>query len=431
MTLAGEFPAGLKILIVDDDRTCLLVLERMLRKFSYQVTKCQQAREALALLRQDKNRFDIVLCDLHMPDINGIELLQIIEVEMDLPVVMMSSDDGKGVVMKGIVHGACDYLVKPVRMEAIGLIWQHVVRKKKKRFSGEINRLLPLQRNDNAVPAMDKRSLKYRKRTSEDEDVAEDGESSEGKKPRMVWTQELHDLFVAAVNELGRGSMYSTSIHPLKVFLPKCFVLTNVIADAVPKKILERMQAMNVTFLTRANIASHLQKYRMHLQKEGAVPSSDSRDVNAYIDHRNLQFQPSPTTPYQLPMQNLITERANENVLSIAPSHVDGGSNIFNSNVASDSSCSLPTQVTLYNLYRANLLYQNEFPPTSNGVAISNDNEFPPNDGVANSNDESLYCNIVDGTELSNPFPAVEELVHEPSFLVGQYDQQAFFRGPI
>lgn len=129
---------------------------------------------------------------------------------------VMSSDDGKGVVMKGIVHGACDYLVKPVRMEAIGLIWQHVVRKKKKRFSGGITRSLPLQRADNAVPAMDKRSLKYRKRTSEDEDVAEDGESSEGKKPRMVWTQELHDLFVAAVNELGRGSMYSTSIHPLK-----------------------------------------------------------------------------------------------------------------------------------------------------------------------------------------------------------------------
>ncbi|KAL1142861.1 hypothetical protein V6Z11_A11G123400 [Gossypium hirsutum] len=266
---------------------------------------------------------------------------------------------------------------------------------------------------------MDKRSLKYRKRTGEDEDVAEDGESSEGKKPRMVWTQELHDLFVATVNELGR--------------------------DAVPKKILERMQAMNVTFLTRANIASHLQKYRMHLQKEGPVPSSDSRDVNAYIDHRNLQFQPSPTTPYQLPMQNLITERANENVLSIAPSHVDGGSNIFNSNIASESSCSLPTQVTLYNLYRANLLYQNDFPPTSNGVAISNDNGFPPNDGVANSNDESFYCNVVDGTELSNPFSAVavdgtelsnplsavEELIHEPSFLVGQYDQQAFFRGPI
>ncbi|KAK5783803.1 hypothetical protein PVK06_038318 [Gossypium arboreum] len=420
MTMAGEFPAGLKILIVDDDRTCLLVLERMLRKFSYQVTKCQQAREALALLRQDKNRFDIVLCDLHMPDINGFELLQIIEVEMDLPVVMMSSDDGKGVVMKGIVHGACDYLVKPVRMEAIGLIWQHVVRKKKKRFSGEITRSLPLQPADNAVPPMDKRSLKYRKRTSEDEDVAEDGESSEGKKPRMVWTQELHDLFVAAVNELGRG-------------------------NAVPKKILERMQAMNVTFLTRANIASHLQKYRMHLQKEGPVPSSDSRDVNAYIDHRNLQFQPSPTTPYQLPMQNLITERANGNVLSIAPSHVDGGSNIFNSNIASESSCSLPTQVTLYNLYRANLLYQNDFPPTSNGVAISNDNAFPPNDGVANSNDESFYCNVVDGTELSNPFSAVavdgtelsnplsavEELIHEPSFLVGQYDQQAFFRGPI
>lgn len=168
----------------------------------------------------------------------------------------------------------------------------------------------------------------------------------------------------------------------------------------------------------------------MHLQK-GAVRLSDSRDVNVYIDHRNVQFQPSPTTQFQLPMQNLITERANENVLSLAPSHADGGSNIFNPNIASETSCSLPTQVSLYDLYRANLLYQSDFPPTSNGVAISNDNELPPNDGVASSNDESLYCNVVDETGLLHPFSAVEELIQEPSFLVGQYDQQAFFRGPI
>ena len=44
---------------------------------------------------------------------------------------VMSVDDGKNVVMKGVTHGACDYLIKPVRIEALKNIWQHVVRKKK------------------------------------------------------------------------------------------------------------------------------------------------------------------------------------------------------------------------------------------------------------------------------------------------------------
>ncbi|XVE73378.1 hypothetical protein DITRI_Ditri11bG0113100 [Diplodiscus trichospermus] len=216
-----RFPSGLKILIVDDDRTCLLVLERMLRKLLYQVTKCQLAREALALLREDRNRFDIVICDLHMPVMDGFKFLEIIGLEMDIPVVMMSSDDGKGVVMKGILNGACDYLVKPVRMEAVRLIWQHVVRKEKRILgdfqppTGNINvnddRLLGLeQANDGAadqMPVRDKGSLQSLKRTREDDDGDIDGESSDGmttaKKRRMIWTQELHDMFVAAVNRLG------------------------------------------------------------------------------------------------------------------------------------------------------------------------------------------------------------------------------------
>lgn len=43
----------------------------------------------------------------------------------------MSSDGETSAVMKGITHGACDYLLKPVRLEELRNIWQHVVRKKR------------------------------------------------------------------------------------------------------------------------------------------------------------------------------------------------------------------------------------------------------------------------------------------------------------
>ncbi|XP_022760020.1 two-component response regulator ARR14-like [Durio zibethinus] len=397
--VVGEFPAGLKILIVDDDRTCLLVLERMLRKLLYEVTKCQLARDALALVREDKNRFDIVICDLHMPDMNGFKLLEIIGLETDLPLchTVMSSDDGKGVVMKGIIHGACDYLIKPVRMESIRLIWQHVVRKKKRtlgefRQPGNINvsdRLLLLEQANNAVDQMPVRDLQSLKRTREDED--NDGGSSDevttAKKQRMVWTQELHDMFVAAVNQLGRDK-------------------------AVPKKILERMQAMNVNGLTRANIASHLQKYRMHLQKRGE-PSTNNRDPNSFFEQassfrqHNLQFQPTGTSCL-LPLQNHITPQsssfersANENLISTGPSHDQGG-NVFDSIVSESSRC-LPTEFSLHDLSRANLLYQNDF----------------PGGDVVISNEEYLYRNIGNVNELiSHPLSAVDnQLIYEPSLL--------------
>ncbi|WRX10843.1 SANT/Myb domain - like 10 [Theobroma cacao] len=410
-SIVGEFPAGLKILIVDDSRTCLLVLEIMLRKLLYEVTTCRLAKDALALLREDNERFDIVICDLHMPEMDGLKLLDIIGLEMDLPVVMMSADDKRGVIMKGIIHGACDYLVKPVRLDSIRFIWQHVVRRKR-RSLGEFqqpgnnvnDRLLKLEQAKDAdqMPARDKGSLQSLKRTREDEDEDEDdGEFSDEvtttKKPRMIWTQELHDMFVAAVNQLGRDK-------------------------AVPKKILERMQAMNVTGLTRANIASHLQKYRMHLQKVGE-PSTENRDLNAFfeqassIHQRNLQAQPTVASCHQLPLQNLMApqscrfERANENYSTGPNDHQ--GSNIFDTMVSDSSRC-LPIEFSSHDLSRANLLYHKDF---AGGVAISNEEYFYRNGG-----------NV---TELSNPPPAVDEFIYEPSFLVRQFDQEDIFRGPF
>ncbi|MCI21761.1 two-component response regulator ARR2-like, partial [Trifolium medium] len=64
-----------------------------------------------------------------MPDMDGCKLLEHVGLEMDLPVIMMSVDDRTSTVMKGIRHGACDYFIKPVRLEELRNIWQHVARK--------------------------------------------------------------------------------------------------------------------------------------------------------------------------------------------------------------------------------------------------------------------------------------------------------------
>ncbi|XP_021730283.1 two-component response regulator ARR2-like isoform X3 [Chenopodium quinoa] len=247
---ADQFPVGLRVLVVDDDPTCLTILEKMLRTCRYEVTKANKAEYALNMLRENKNGFDVVISDVHMPDMDGFKLLEQVGLEMDLPVIMMSADDSKQVVMKGVTHGACDYLIKPVRIEALKNIWQHVVRKKKYEYkdveqSGSWDEGDRQLKHDDAVssPANDGSWKNSKRKSGEDDEADDKDDTTTLKKPRVVWSVELHQQFVAAVNQLG-------------------------IDKAVPKKILE---LMNVPGLTRENVASHLQKYRLYLRRLSGV----------------------------------------------------------------------------------------------------------------------------------------------------------------
>ncbi|CAK9183864.1 unnamed protein product [Ilex paraguariensis] len=262
-----QFPVGMRVLAVDDDPTCLMLLETLLRKCQYHVTTTSQAITALKMLRENRNKFDLVISDVHMPDIDGFKLLELVGLEMDLPVIMLSAYGDTKLVMKGISHGACDYLLKPVRIEELKNIWQHVIRRKKfdakdqknsdkAHFeSGEVGEGFP------GTGDSDKSGKLNRKRkdqnVDEDEERDENGQNIEDpstqKKPRVVWSVELHRKFVAAVHQLG-------------------------IDKAVPKRILE---LMNVDKLSRENVASHLQKYRLYLKRISCVASQQASMVAA------------------------------------------------------------------------------------------------------------------------------------------------------
>ncbi|KAJ4968052.1 hypothetical protein NE237_014753 [Protea cynaroides] len=270
--VSDQFPAGLRVLVVDDDPTCLKILEKMLRNCLYEVTTCSQAEVALSMLRESRTGFDIVLSDVHMPDMNGFKLLEQIGLEMDLPVIMMSADDGKDVVMKGVTHGACDYLIKPVRIEAIKNLWQHVVRKRRnelKEFeqSGSVEDGDRLQKASDELDyssSVNEGSWKSSKKRKDDEDEGEERDDTSAlKKPRVVWSVELHQQFVAAVNQLG-------------------------IDKAVPKKILE---LMNVPGLTRENVASHLQKYRLYLRRLSGVSQHQGGVNTPFMSPQEASFR--------------------------------------------------------------------------------------------------------------------------------------------
>lgn len=136
---------------------------------------------------------------------------------------MLSGNGDPKLVMKGITHGACDYLVKPVRIEELSNIWQHVIRKKKFDSKNENNSNIQDKGNQGnggggqpSPDGPDQNRKVNRKRKEEEEEEQEEEEGEENghenedpatqKKPRVVWSIELHRKFVAAVNQLGIDS---------------------------------------------------------------------------------------------------------------------------------------------------------------------------------------------------------------------------------
>ncbi|CAA3027390.1 two-component response regulator ORR24-like [Olea europaea subsp. europaea] len=249
-----KFPVGLRVLAVDDDPICLKLLETLLRKCQYHVTTTSQARMALEMLRENKDRFDLVISDVVMPDMDGFKLLELVGLEMDLPVIMLSANSDPKLVMKGVTHGACDYLVKPIRIEELSNIWQHVIRRKKPDSNSQNKSTAPDKANQangggtgTSQVGNPNQNGKLNRKRKDDEDESDDNgleneDPATQKKPRVVWSIELHRKFVAAVNQLG--------------------------IETVPKRILDMM---NVEGLTRENVASHLQKYRLYLKRISSV----------------------------------------------------------------------------------------------------------------------------------------------------------------
>lgn len=109
---SGE--AGGSILIVDDDEGNRAMLSRRLERLGFQTTVAENGRSALEKLRGA--RFDLMLLDIQMPELNGYQVLERLKADpalKDIPVIVLSASDEIERVARCVEMGAEDYLPKP------------------------------------------------------------------------------------------------------------------------------------------------------------------------------------------------------------------------------------------------------------------------------------------------------------------------------
>ena len=102
-----------RILIADDDEAVLRALERPLRRAGHEVETAPDGMIAIDKLK--KTKFDVVVSDISMPGMNGIDLLRAVrEHDLDIPVLIMTGTPDVATAVRAIEHGALRYLLKPI-----------------------------------------------------------------------------------------------------------------------------------------------------------------------------------------------------------------------------------------------------------------------------------------------------------------------------
>ncbi|KAL7160872.1 hypothetical protein ACSBR2_041506 [Camellia fascicularis] len=244
------FAHEIHVLLVDHDKDSLASIARMLQLYSYKVTAVQSGLVALSILSNGKEQFDLVLIDMNLPDIDGFMLLQE-AINKGLPTILMSANEDAMVAKIALENGACFFFEKPIGGNMLKSLWQYVIKE----------RLFKVQNFEKNAILHDTTNQKGKLIESNENNPGEKIEIDSNSKKTKVGSKRKartgKGINVDEVGELDKGKRKSTKKKYILVFY--MFLICLLELECYPKEILD---LMNVTGLTRMQVASHLQKCR-------------------------------------------------------------------------------------------------------------------------------------------------------------------------
>lgn len=134
-----------RILVIDDEASLRKTLARILGSAGFEVTTAESAEQGLDFLKTTS--FDLVLTDLRMPGMHGMDALKLIHFNYpSLPVVLFTAQPDINSAVEALRQGATDYLLKPIKPEVIierarAILTKHQTEKRKREIAHQIEAL--------------------------------------------------------------------------------------------------------------------------------------------------------------------------------------------------------------------------------------------------------------------------------------------------
>ena len=118
------------ILVVDDEKSMRDFLSIFLKQEGYQVKCASSGRDAFELL--EKKEFDLVITDIKMPDISGVDVLRKINsINLNTPVIMITAFASNETALEALQEGVYDYILKPFNVDEMKIIVKRALEKKR------------------------------------------------------------------------------------------------------------------------------------------------------------------------------------------------------------------------------------------------------------------------------------------------------------
>lgn len=145
----------IKVLIIEDEVKLARFIELELKYEGYNVTVMHNGREGLDKFFEEK--FDMLLLDLMLPGLNGIEICRRIRKISDVPIIMLTAKDEVMDKVSGLDSGADDYITKPFAIEELLARMRVALKHSRKKEDNKSKNILTLK---NITVDMDKRLVK-------------------------------------------------------------------------------------------------------------------------------------------------------------------------------------------------------------------------------------------------------------------------------
>ena len=129
MNICQEIEMSHRILVVDDEASHRKMIEAVLSAEGYEVAQAEDGREAISAI--EYRFYDLIIMDVRMPNVDGIEALQKIKhISPDIPIIIMTAYASVGTAVEALKSGAYDYLIKPLDIDELKILVDKALRYK-------------------------------------------------------------------------------------------------------------------------------------------------------------------------------------------------------------------------------------------------------------------------------------------------------------